>query len=381
MANGLIMENQRFEELLIRELTGDLTPAEHQELMALTQANPARQREYDIFKDYWTKKEPVYTDAHSAFEKIKGNIRIIETDAGLHSEFSTDPHSQPGPKMLPAAFRRFWLSWQGAAAILILSLGIGSGLYFYAIRPATPSISWQEKYTARKTRSRLILSDGTSIMLNADSRLKYPATFDGRTREVYLTGEAFFDVQKDPAHPFIIHTEKMNIRVLGTSFNVRSYPEDISMETTLLQGAIEVTFPDRPSDRIILKPKDKLVIGNPAPARIPVALANTKTANTSPAAKYTLTALTYYRKQDKDTTVVETSWMDNKLAFQHEEFQTLAHRMERWYGVTIIFDDQSLAELRLTGLFQKESITEALHALQLTERFQYTMEGTVIHIH
>jgi transmembrane sensor len=150
-----------------------------------------------------------------------------------------------------------------AAAVLLLMLG-GYGIFhhYYSGRHAGNDLAWQEKYTERKTLSKMILADGSSVTLNADSRLKYPASFDGPTREVYLTGEAFFDIQKDPDHPFIIHTDKMIIRVLGTSFNVKSYPGDASMETTLLQGSVEVTFPDRPADKIILRPSDKLVIRN-----------------------------------------------------------------------------------------------------------------------
>jgi ferric-dicitrate binding protein FerR (iron transport regulator) len=228
-----------------------------------------------------------------------------------------------------------------------------------------------------------MLSDGTHITLNADSRLKYPSAFDGKTREVYLTGEAFFDVQKDPEHPFIIHTNKINIKVLGTEFNVRCYPDDPSMETTLLRGSIEVTFTDRPADRIILKPKDKLIIGTAAKKELQapdsIHLDN-KTAPVIalPATQYSLTGLTYFRAHD--STIVETSWVDDKLVFRNEEFLSLARKMERWYGLTIHFDNKTIETYHFTGLFQKESVREALYALQLTENFKYKIEGTDVYI-
>ena len=357
------MDNQRFEELLIGELTGNLTPAERQELTAFLQADAAHRKEYEIFKDFWAQKDIAYTDNQSVLDKIKTRIGIQEENRG--------------------PVRRFY--WRSAAAVLLFVLG-GYGVYhhFYAARATSHDpLDWQEKYTARKTRSKMILADGSSVMLNADSRLKYPASFDGPVREVYLTGEAFFDIQKDPEHPFIIHTDKMNIRVLGTAFNVKSYPGDASMETTLLQGSVEVTFPDRPADKIILKPTDKLVIhnfvraGDSAEAAGPAA--PMKKTGGNPDAKYTLTGLTYYRNQK--STVIETSWIDNKLAFSKEEFRSLARRMERWYGVSIVFDNERLMDIPFTGLFQKESIQEALYALQLSEKFQYSMEGSVIHIY
>ena len=267
------MDNQRFEELLIKDLTGDLTQDERLELQASLQTDIARRKEYDIFKDFWAQKDLAYANTLPVFEKVKDQIRAREEADGLRSDFTPAmPDEAPQGLGIPRglgmvrrlATPRRRVLWGSVAAALIFTLG-GYGVYHHYRGggvDANGRLDWQEKYTARRTRSRMILADGSVVMLNADSRLKYPTSFDGPVREVYLTGEAFFTIQKDPEHPFIIHTDKMNIRVLGTSFNVKSYPDDASMETTLLQGSIEVTFPDRPADKIILKPTDKLVIAN-----------------------------------------------------------------------------------------------------------------------
>lgn len=365
------MDNQRFEELLVRELTGEISPLEREHLRDMIAADPALREEYDIFKKYWAKKEIAYTNANSVLERVKENIRIQE-----------QPLPSPVVSMEPR--RRWWTGWHSAAAVFLLLIGSYSVYRIFYTRSSGKLLptDWQEKYTARGTRSSITLSDGSLVKLNADSRLKYQTTFDGSTREVFLTGEAFFTIAKDPAHPFIIHTDKMNIRVLGTTFNVRSYPGDASMETTLLSGSVEVTFPDRPADRIILKPKDKLVIGNTAkaePTVSPVADKKTVPVATGPDTRYSLTGLTYFRPLD--STILETSWVDNKLTFRNEEFQSLARKMERWYGCTIVFDNKNAASYHFTGLFQKESIREALFALQLTENFQYSIKGSLVHIY
>ncbi len=366
------MDNQRFEELLIREFTDEITESERQQLAALLQSDASYRNEYEIFKDYWSKKETTLSDTRAVLEKVKDRIRTEEKTLGQNSEYTPATPVKTLPRRL--------LLRRSAAAIIIL--GIGTLAYRYisaAHSPAVARLDWQEKYTARKTRSQLVLSDGSTVMLNADTRLRFPTSFDGAAREVYLTGEAFFDIQKDPLHPFIIHTDKMNIRVLGTAFNVRSYPGDASMETTLLRGSIEVTFPDRPSDRIILKPKDKLVISNHTPAAdsiIAAQPANRKITVPAPLPKYTLTGLTYYPKQD--STVIETSWVDNKLAFRSEEFQSIARRMERWYGVKIVFDNPALAAYSLTGIFQKNRSPKPQGALQLSEGFSYTIQNGII---
>jgi len=393
------MENQRFEELLIGELAGELTAAERQELLELLTANEEFRGEHAVLKDFWAQKEPDYADMRHTLEKIKTEIRRQERELELRPATATPGASPatpdttatpdgPLPQIEPKRrISRRWRTWSVAAALILLFGGYGLFYYEHSKDTATDSLTWQEKYTPRNARSRMTLTDGSSVTLNSDSRLKYPVSFDGPAREVYLMGEAYFTIAKDAAHPFIIHTNKMTIRVLGTSFNVRCYPDDDASETTLIQGSIEVTFPDRPADKIILKPTDKLVIRNDKleqPTSRPADKAATHLDSTANQGArhtgYTLTGLTYYRNQPG--TVVETSWMDNKLVFNAEELQSVARKMERWYGVSIVIDNEELKTLPFTGLFQNETIDEALYALQLSEKkIHYTKKDAIIHIY
>lgn len=96
----------------------------------------------------------------------------------------------------------------------------------------------------------VVLADGTKVWLNADSELKYPVSFSGETRQVFVRGEAYFEVAKDSLHPFIVRNGKVDIRVLGTSFNIRAY-QDSSIYTTLLSGCVEICHAD---DHLFLKP-------------------------------------------------------------------------------------------------------------------------------
>jgi len=379
------MENQRFEELLIGELAGELTAAERQELLELLTANEDFRGEHAVLKDFWAQKEPDYADMRHTLEKIKTEIRRQERELELHP---ATPDAEPIPQIEPLRrIPRRWRTWSVAAALILVFSGYGLFYYEHSKDTAKDSLTWQEKYTPRNARSRMTLTDGSSVTLNSDSRLKYPVSFDGPAREVYLMGEAYFTIAKDAAHPFIIHTNKMTIRVLGTSFNVRCYPDDDVNETTLIQGSIEVTFPDRPADKIILKPTDKLVIRNDKleqptirPAEQPATRVDSSSSQGARHTGYTLTGLTYYRNQPG--TVVETSWMDNKLVFNAEELQSVARKMERWYGVSIVIDKEELKTLPFTGLFQNETIDEALYALQLSEKkIHYTKKDTIIHIY
>lgn len=215
------------------------------------------------------------------------------------------------------------------------------------------------------TRTNLLLPDGTVVWLNAGSVLTYPANFTGEKREVALEGEAFFDVAANATHPFIVHTSTASIRVLGTSFDVKAYERDKTMETTLIKGSIEVTYR---RSRIILKPNQKLVV-----VREDTTVEKKEQRPEVNIIKPTIEVHT--------GAIIETSWTDNKLIFQDEDFKALAEQMERWYGVTIAFDRRELENLRFTGTFQKETIRQALEALQLTASFKYSITGNQITIY
>lgn len=338
------MNKDRFIELLTKELIGELSPDEALELNTSIKSNPLYARERDNFKMYWNSGIADTSDDEVLFQKISSKIR--EEDPG----FNIQP--------IDTFKRNFGFIWKAAAILLIIS----SSLYVYRTnlqRYNKPV--YQVLSTLAGKRKILILPDGTTVTVNSDSKLSFPARFSDSTREVFLTGEAFFDVHKDHKHPFIIHTGKMNIRVLGTAFNVKAYPNDKFSETTLIRGVIQVTLTDRPADRITLKPTEKLILnysGN----------YTNETKATAPKTN-SLAQITYLQKQD--STVVETSWLQNKLIFKDQDFETLSHTLERRYNISFQFENDEIKQLRFTGSFENETITEVLNALQLIERFRY----------
>jgi ferric-dicitrate binding protein FerR (iron transport regulator) len=235
--------------------------------------------------------------------------------------------------------------------------------------PVTAAARENQVQTHMGTRTNLLLPDGTVVWLNAGSVLTYPASFSGEKREVTLEGEAFFDVAANATHPFIVHTSTANIRVLGTSFDVKAYERDKTMETTLIKGSIEVTYR---KSRIVLKPNQKLVVAK----MIDSVAAEERPKDTAPEVRLLKPTIEVHTGA-----IIETSWTDNKLIFQDEDFKALAEQMERWYGVTIDFDRRELENLRFTGTFQKETIRQALEALQLTASFKYSITGNQITIY
>lgn len=215
--------------------------------------------------------------------------------------------------------------------------------------------------------SKIQLPDGSKVWLNSGSKLTYKNNYDSKCREVSLLGEAFFDVVKDPSHPFIVQTTTIKIKVLGTAFNVRSYANDITSEATLLRGRIELTILKNPDRQYILKPSEKMTIDNsPLSEEKPI------TTDLKPA-KEEIPAVALSKMHQSEGAVLpsEALWMEDIIAFDNTDFDEIAKKMERKYNLAIVFKDEKTSKLKFTGKFKNESIEKALKALQSTAYFHF----------
>ncbi|MDP9079999.1 MAG: FecR family protein [Bacteroidota bacterium] len=368
------MSQERFITLLTKELLNEITIAESDELKLLVQQNPDLFDKKAIIKKYW-KRKSISSAANTAkFKKLMHKIRAEEVSLKVILNEKQEITNRRGSSIK---------IWMGTAAMILVIIG-ASSLYYIARHYPTGnglSANWRQLSTRPSVKSIITLPDSTVVYLNSSSTLKYPDGFNGKTREVYLDGEAYFDVHKDHHHPFIIHTHRMNVRVLGTAFNIKSYHNDPLSETTLIRGSIEVTLNDHPSDRIILKPADKLVVQNyPASKKQTNLSADYSSRNSAgKAPAYSLTTLTYFPNNKK--TIVETSWVQNKLVFSDEDFTQLSVQLERWYGIKIVFENDRIKHHRFSGLFEKETLSEALDALKIIEHFNYQILDSTVYIH
>jgi transmembrane sensor len=218
-------------------------------------------------------------------------------------------------------------------------------------------------------RSTIHLPDGTVVWLNADSRLAYNVNGPGPNREVQLTGEAYFDVAKDKDHPFLIHTPTIDIRVLGTAFDVRSYGNEHNTEASLFQGSVEVMLHNNPDKKIILQPNEKLIVHND---EMIVGGIQVKPA-TDDNADEPLMTVGKVHYQQKDSSFMETLWMKNQLAFDNRTLEEVALQIERWYGVKVTVTDQEMLSTRYSAVFEDESLQQVMEALKLTGNFKYTI--------
>jgi ferric-dicitrate binding protein FerR (iron transport regulator) len=365
--------------LIAKKLAGDATSEELTALESLLRNNPELHYPMQTIADLWK-----HTSPHDKEQAEKAFNEHVDRMTGLKIEYTPAVAGPSGEDFLPARKRKV----RTLAYILAPALSLCIALTWYFNRspkipilstananPAPAASTSSSVYTANGSRMHLALPDGSKVWVNAGSRIDYGKNFGVTYREVELTGEAFFDVAPDANKPFIVHTKGLDIRVLGTSFNVKSYPSDKTTEATLIRGSIEVSIHSRPKNKIILRPNEKLVVSDddsllrtPSPRRHEI----------KPESLLVISKPTVERKTGA---IIETSWVDNKLIFQEEEFNNLARQMERWYGVSIRFDNPKLEKLQFTGIFEKETIQQALEALRLAEKFNYTLEGSEITIH
>jgi transmembrane sensor len=365
-------------ELVAKKLSGEASIEELGELENLLKANPEMHYPMQTVADLWHHNTPDTEDAQSAFFNHTERMKELGVDIepGTEMPFTDRPVGNKKRKYLLSAI----------SLLVLISIGYYAWPLLFTVSSKTIPRALADKSevsTKYGSRTNLLLPDGTQVWLNSGSKLSYDKTYGNNIREVALSGEAYFDVVRNPAHPFVIHTNSIDIRVLGTAFNVKSFPGEKNTETSLIRGSIEVTIKNRPSEKIILNPNEKLVTANEElvkeMVRTDESVEKTKPAVAKEAFKQDpLVLVSHLTYQPSDSTVIETSWMDNKLIFRSEKFEDLAIKMERWYGVNIRFADEAIKPKRLNGIFENESIQQALKALQLITPFTYTINKNEI---
>ncbi len=243
----------------------------------------------------------------------------------------------------------------GAAAVILICFFLG-----HSNIKSMQDVS-REAYITSHTNSGqqvdIVLSDGTSVRLNAGSSLRYPRVFSGKFREVDLVGEAFFKVKKNEKMPFLIRSNEIITKVLGTEFNINAYPENKEVLVAVVSGKVAVKAKDK-----IGKKKQVVCL--------------------------TQEEMVTFGREDKALTVSkfdvneQVGWKDGILYFEKCDFITALKKMERWYGVNIQSRDTAL-ELqedtwRFSGKFQNKSLAYVLEAMSYPNRFTFKIENKIV---
>lgn len=242
-----------------------------------------------------------------------------------------------------------WAFKYAAVFILAFSLGIGG---FYLLRAPQFSDAYTEINVPYGERSQVTLYDGTKVWMNSGTKLRFPIVFNQNQRKVYIEGEAFFDVAKDKTKPFVVHANQMEIKVLGTRFNLCAYPDENQLYATLEEGKIEAKT-SLAKESVELKPGEQLALNLQA-----------KTINV-----------------DRVDTELYTSWKENLLRFQDAPFSEVITKMERWYDVDIEIGEALDVNRKYTMTIKTESLREMLRLISLTTPIAYEINEGKVSIH
>lgn len=249
----------------------------------------------------------------------------------------------------------------GAAAAVIIFLGI----FFLNRQNSDRSEGIKYFVSAPGERKNLQLPDGTGVTLNGGSKMTIDGSYGKTARNICLEGEAFFDVKHNQDLPFIVHTPAMDVKALGTAFNVKAYPSEKTTETSLIRGLVEVTLKENENRKMLLRPNQKIQWQR-AIVEAPVKkIANTKKEKEA-AAVQSLT-------KTESGVVREIAWIENKLVFADETLEDIAVLLERWYGVEVEFADDAIRNYRFTGEFEKEELSMLLGFLKESKAFNFEM--------
>lgn len=316
--------------LITRYLARQTSSAENEWLATWVAASAENGGTFDQLKAIWqhTQTLPAQTETTAARQRVKVRLALPEA-----------------PALRPISRWQKTKSYALVTLVLLVLLAVSGGWYFYP----TAATAYQICRTTTGQQQRLLLADSSVVMLAPKSQLRYPTQFSGTFRDVYLEGEAFFEVKRDTGQPFQVHSGTWTTRVLGTKFNVNAFRGATRMAVSLVEGQVEVTDAQ---GTYRLTPGQQLLTDR-------------------------RTGRVYRQPFDKSRV---TGWQQRKLVFQNEKLADVAGQIERLYGVKLAFADTATAELRLWATFNNEPLPAVLNALKLAGPLTYRREGQVIYL-
>lgn len=319
------------EELLLHILTGEATPDEKSEFYYHLAESKKNEELFFQAKSLWlrTSMKHTHVDTNSEFNKLWVKV----TEQRKIRKIS-----------LLSRFVRY-----AAILVIVLALGGAIGHFFTKISMQMPYYGVQKYVATRGSVSIVELDDGSRIWLNSESELSYHIDVKNKSRRAELKGEAFFEVKHNGEMPFLVKVGDITVRDLGTVFNIKAYPEDNSVETSLVEGKVD-----------ILKQDDKTLLSlNPGES-----------------------AIYYNDKQKIEVYSIEnnvlSAWRDGKFVIRNQRLEDICAELSRWYGIEFLFENNSLLDYRFTGNIKKTTtVQHVLKVLKASAEFNYRIVENV----
>lgn len=308
------------DEQLLRYFSGEMPVEERLELL------------HRIENDSQLKAEFIHLQNLNAVSQVASHSSDRNEGVKHYRKF-TDRIKQNARRKLFVNITKY-----AAIALVLIASTIWVTLY---LSGSNSEATMNTLYVPAGQRAQITLQDGTEVWLNAQSTLKYPSRFSKKNREVEIIGEAFFDVAQERKRPFIVSTQYIDMEVLGTQFNVYSYPGTDYIQTELIEGSLRVYRTDNKSEGVILKPDEQVVIRG-----------NDMTVSTISSPEHLL-------------------WKNGIYSFNNERLIVILEKLQLYYDVKIVVEDTEIFDVRYTGKFrQRDGIDDILRILQKIQSFK-----------
>lgn len=314
----------RYWDLAAKTFEGRATPAEQEELRQWLAQNPEHTVQYKAQERLWKLTAPIpasEVDTDAAWQKVRTKLR---------------PSQRREAKVIPLYRQALRVA---AAVVILIGMIWLMKLYFFPYYGMQVVESGSGKMT-------VILPDGSRVWLNKESILAYEPDFDGATRAVHLEGEAFFEVTRNPQQPFVIEAEAARTQVLGTSFNLRAYPEEQTVELTVATGKVAFSATKGTAEAIVAAGFGAIL---------------SKQANNI--AKYAVTGKNAW------------AWKTEKLQFDGMPLREVLAALGRYYNVRLQLQKPALGNCRFTGTFQNAELQEVLQVLEASLQINITKQN------
>ncbi len=365
--------DEKINILVSKFLQNQCTTSEIEFLNNWINESPEHRKYFEQIKTVWDGVEIVYNPDNINTDQNWNELKaLLKKEKNTYIKISDNDYNKNNVNI----FLRI-------AAIVLISFGLSwTVFYTYYNHYSNANLGMLELKVPKGSKSVLKLADGTTIWLNSETVIKYPEHFSRKQRDVYIEGEAFFKVSKNKKWPFKVHTSDLDIIVLGTSFNVKAYPDEGTIETTLEEGSVLIEKKSKSGKKqyISLKPNQRVTLVK-AEGKISLDIQAENKMKDKSLRESKKTPLKrkekFYLDENTDTQLY-VAWKNNRLVFKNEAFESLAVKLERWYNVEIIIENEKLKKYRFTGTFENETIEQAIKALQLTTKFNYKFDKNKI---
>jgi ferric-dicitrate binding protein FerR (iron transport regulator) len=345
-------------ELLISKyLSGNSSAEESEELLHWVGLSEENRLYFSQFQLIWVQSEEEKHTNDNHWEQLLNRIEDRENTTIRWNNLAEERKERSFRVMKYAAV---------FTGFLVLS-----AIFFYLmkVRPSAVTVAENVIEVPYGSKMSLTLPDHSKLWINSGSKVVYDHRFGVDHRRIRIEGEVFFEVAKNPKLPFIVQAGNVSIRALGTAFNVKAYPEEKLVETTLVHGSVEVNKAGEKKS-VLLKPSEKIVIKNVNKSKENINLASSEFVKGNKQTIDSASSGEVVVNQDVNVEK-ETAWKEGKLIFERESLENLATKLMRKYDVSFSFQDEELKSYKFTGTFNDLSLEQIMEALSFSAPVDY----------